>query len=111
MPARSSSVGLGKNCLNERGDHLSLLARNVRKAVAERMDTAALPRPTSASSCGSMPEGLGEHPRCGVHTTECAVPQPGKKRGPEHGALGGFHADAEGLTAPSAVTPVAITTA
>lgn len=47
----------------------------------------------------------------GVHAAESAVLQAGEEPGPEHGVLTVTRVLAEDLTAPSAVTPVAIAAA
>ena len=88
-----------------------LPAGDVCEAVAQQMDTAALPARLLhrlADWCLKAPARVGDHE---VHPAESAVLQAREERGPEHGVLAIIHDHTEYLTAPSAVTPLAITTA
>ena len=106
-----SAQGFREDRADERGDHLVLPARDVREDVAHQVDAAALPaRPLDRLADGRLhaPVRVGDDE---VHTSEAAVLQAGEEPSPEHRVLAVTNVHAEDLTAPSAVTPVAITTA
>jgi hypothetical protein len=111
LTAGGLGVRLGDNRPDERSDHPGLLAGDVREDVGQQVDAAALPgRSLHRPANGRLqaPVRVGDHE---IHTSKTAVLQAGEEAGPEQGVLGVPDVDAEDLTDPSAVTPVAMTTA
>ena len=93
-------VRLGDDCVDERGEHLGLPARDVREDARPQMDAAALPRrPLNRLSDRRLqtPVGIRDHE---LHTRKAAVLQAREKRRLEHDILAVAHVDTEDLMGP-----------